>query len=570
MYDINNTLFKYPIEYLKNKKKLNKSISEDLELLETKHEDNNAILDIIYNPKTVYGKKFLYKTSHYYTNNKEYLLNTQKILIELSKNKPDVIDLQETTEKMDEMWNLIKNDERFLENFYYIEYEYFNFLNNSSSFLQLLSTYNLLSPLLTLIMPILMLIVPFFMLKIGKIPITFNMYISVLKTILIQNPIFKLFTMDSSVSINARLYGLFSCLFYCFSLYNSANTCYRFYKNYNKIHDHINILKNYMNLSIENMDKYTSITKKYNTYSNFNETVEKNKQILKQKLNELNKISKLYYNPKNMTQIGYVMKIYYQIYNDKHLDDVIMYSFGFNGYYDQLIGLSEKYKNKQINLCKFSNKNIMKKMYYPALMDKNPIKNDINFKKNIIITGPNASGKTTILKTALINLILSQTNGIGFYDSASITLYDYLHCYLNIPDTSGRDSLFQAEARRCKEIITEIKNTPNAKHFCIFDELYSGTNPYEAIASASSFINYLSKYNVKFLLTTHYINLCKLKNKKIINYYMKTKPLDYYNFEYSYLLEKGISKIKGGLKVLFDLDYPQEILENAQLTLKSL
>ena len=51
---------------------------------------------------------------------------------------------------------------------------------------------------------------------------------------------------------------------------------------------------------------------------------------------------------------------------------------------------------------------------------------------------------------------------------------------------------------------------------------------------------------------------------------MKTKPLDYYNFEYSYLLEKGISKIKEGLKVLFDLDYPQEILENAQLTLKSL
>ena len=58
MYDINKTLFKYPIEYLKNKKKLNKSISEDLELLETKHEDNNAILDIIYDPKTVYGKNF--------------------------------------------------------------------------------------------------------------------------------------------------------------------------------------------------------------------------------------------------------------------------------------------------------------------------------------------------------------------------------------------------------------------------------------------------------------------------------------------------------------------------------
>ena len=74
----------------------------------------------------------------------------------------------------------------------------------------------MLSPILTLIMPILMLIVPFFMLKIGKIPITFAMYTEVLKKVLMQNPVFKLFTLDSSVSINMRLYALFSCLFYCF------------------------------------------------------------------------------------------------------------------------------------------------------------------------------------------------------------------------------------------------------------------------------------------------------------------------------------------------------------------
>ena len=35
-------------------------------------------------------------------------------------------------------------------------------------------------------------------------------------------------------------------------------------------------------------------------------------------------------------------------------------------------------------------------------------------------------------------------------------MYDKIHCYLNIPDTSNRDSLFQAEARRCKEIIDAL------------------------------------------------------------------------------------------------------------------
>jgi DNA mismatch repair ATPase MutS len=67
--------------------------------------------------------------------------------------------------------------------------------------------------------------------------------------------------------------------------------------------------------------------------------------------------------------------------------------------------------------------------------------------------------------------------------------------------------------------------------------------------------------NVACLLTTHYIKLCKKlgKNKKIKNYNMKTiKKND--NFEYTYKLDEGISKIKGGIKVLKDMNYPKEIL----------
>jgi DNA mismatch repair protein MutS len=185
----------------------------------------------------------------------------------------------------------------------------------------------------------------------------------------------------------------------------------------------------------------------------------------------------------------------------------------------------------------------------------------------MIITGPNASGKTTTLKTALINILLSQQIGYGCFDSLILYPYDNIHCYLNIPDTSGRDSLFQAEARRCKEIIDCIDDHNEQTHFCIFDELYSGTNPEEAVSSAFAFMDYIVKYkNVTCLLTTHYIKLCKklLKNKMIKNYHMKTlKKND--QFEYTYQLNEGISKIKGGLKVLYDMKYPKEILDLANL-----
>ena len=192
--------------------------------------------------------------------------------------------------------------------------------------------------------------------------------------------------------------------------------------------------------------------------------------------------------------------------------------------------------------------------------------------KNRIITGPNASGKTTLLKTSLFNIILSQQLGCGFYKSATINPYHKLHCYLNIPDTSGRDSLFQAEARRCKDILDEILENNNQRHFCIFDEIYSGTNPYEAISGAYAFLSYLTSCanHVDFMLTTHYVSLCEKldANPAIINNHMKINNTNNV-FEYLYKLEDGISTVKGGVKVFNDLDYPETIIADMKRTINN-
>jgi len=160
-----------------------------------------------------------------------------------------------------------------------------------------------------------------------------------------------------------------------------------------------------------------------------------------------------------------------------------------------------------------------------------------------------------------MNLLLSQQIGYGYYKKATITPFDSIHCYLNIPDTSSRDSLFQAEARRCYNILKEIEKAPDEKHFCIFDELFSGTNPYEAIGSAYSYLRFIDKYKgVKFMLTTHFIRLCNLFDsvKAVRNMNMKTTMIKG-NPSYHYQLEEGISTIKGGVSVLKELHYPEEI-----------
>ena len=335
-------------------------------------------------------------------------------------------------------------------------------------------------------------------------------------------------------------------------------------------------LKKHLNVVVANMDNLLLYSESLSTYQQFNYVVREKRQVLTTLLYEINKIDKLTCSLGKMSQIGHILKTFYELHNEDKYNDAILYSFGFNGYISILKGIQCGISERKLGFANFSRKdkkekNRIRGNYYAALSDSSPppVKNNISLQKNIIITGPNASGKTTILKSVLINIILTQQFGCGFYEKASLSQYDHIHCYLNIPDTSGRDSLFQAESRRCKEILDNIKENPKKeKHICIFDELFSGTNPEEAVGSATAFMDYLMKYkNVDCLLTTHFIQVCKNleENPQVVNCCMDTckdkeEPDKHVN---TYILKPGISLVKGGVQVLRDLNYPKEIIDGA-------
>ena len=256
------------------------------------------------------------------------------------------------------------------------------------------------------------------------------------------------------------------------------------------------------------------------------------------------------------------MNLNYEIFMDKEFDKSFMFSVYLNQYIHDIQSMKLLVKNK-IHKCKFRKNTKIEGMYYLPHMNENPVLNDIDLSQNIMITGPNASGKTTILKALLINLLMSQQFGYGCYKKAQVKVYDIFHSYLNIPDTSGRDSLFQAEARRCKDILVSIVENPNNSHCCIFDEIYSGTNPTDAVSCATMYLEEMNKYKstVDYVLTTHYIELCELFDKKICNLKMNVNVLDD-TIEYLYKIEDGISYVHGGKQVLKDLKYPLILNEN--------
>jgi hypothetical protein len=555
--------FKLPIEYIEKKNRIPESLKIDLELLEQNSPGNKPMYELLLNPQTEIGKNHLKKWSEFYTTDVEFLKNTQEIFKKISKLKLNKELINETFTS----YNDIKNDNNFIGKYHYIGWDKIKWLNYSLIFMQILSVYNLSSPVVNLMSPFALFLVPYFLLKGMKIPITWKMYRVILIKQLKNHAIGQLFTSFHKVKPNQKIYILFCAGMYVYNFYQNILSCYNFYKNTYFITQKFELLRQYLNYTIDNMKQYEKIIENYDKYGEFYKDIKDNREKLEDFLNVIKNIPKKCLTVKNVFKIGKIMKNFYKIYDSEELDGILNFSFGFNGYLDNLKGL-EKNKHK-LNFTKFvkdqkKTKLRMKSVFHPSI--KNPIKNSINLNKNRIITGPNAAGKTTILKATILNTIFSQQIGMGYYKKCELSPFHYIHCYINIPDTSGRDSLFQAEARRCKDILEIIRDNPEKKHFCVFDELYSGTNPYEAISSAYGYLKYIIKNeNVKFLLTTHFINLCKLleKEKFIENNCMHTDIKEDVP-TYHYKIMKGISNVKGGITVLKELDYPSEIITSSR------
>jgi hypothetical protein len=570
----NDDIFQLPISYLEKKSVLEEHTINDLELLPV--DPSNSLYKYIFTPTTVFGEKNIPLWSKYYTSNTDFLKESQTLI----KNKTKMCELTATTQdQVNAVWKEIKSETGFSEKYNYVEWSHLNVLNHSAPFLQCLSMYNMASPLFSLMMPIFFLILPLLIIKVRGLPITIEKYIELLKVVFKKHQLGQLFNL-SNASFEKIIYVLASGVFYVIQIYQNIMSCRRFYYNMTKIHEQIFIMRDYLDRTIKNMDILKTQCVGLKTYEPFLETMEDHRVICDYVVKDLNKVTPYKITIKKFSQVGHTMKCFYQLYKNARFHETLQYTFGFNGYIDNLNGVRGNISAKNMNRCQFKSKTATKfnNAYFPSLVNDKPVKNTYKIDKHLIITGPNAAGKTTLLKTTIFNIIISQQLGYGFYKKANIIPYDLIHCYINIPDTSARDSLFQAEAKRCKDILTKIEaNTTfsenkTLRHFCVFDELYSGTNPYEAISSAYAFLKYLNQYdNVNFVLTTHFLDLCRRldKEKDLHNYHMKIDTVND-DFKYTYKLAKGISYIKGGVKVLKDLDYPSEIINTTNMILQEL
>lgn len=231
----------------------------------------------------------------------------------------------------------------------------------------------------------------------------------------------------------------------------------------------------------------------------------------------------------------------------------------------------------------------IKGFYHPCMTNipfDSIVKNDKYFgsdkeERNMILTGPNAGGKSTIIKSIMISILLAQTLGIANADSMRLTPFKFINTQINIPDSKGKQSLFEAEMYRSKtnfDILAGIK--PHETAIIAMDEIFSSTNPVEGIAGAYAIAKRLGEMkNVINIISTHYIYLANLrkldedrsesdekkKKNKIFGNYKMNVDIDANNnvVQYPYKLSKGISRQYVALELLKKSGFDKDIIDEA-------
>jgi len=597
--DSRKTIFRLPISYLEeNIYPLNHTVSHDLELLgrpidlessgdmpcesdraaEKSVSASRGMYEYLLNPQHQFALETIPLWNSQFTTDISFLKQSQDIVTGLKTYKDEMekkhFKYTISCDNLLEIWGSTRDDDFFLEKYSYLEWSYLKELNENPLFLQSISLANIAAPVISFLLPILFIILPFIILKIQGIPIDIETYISVLKDIAKHHFIGKAISSMNSLDFQNVAYLLFMGAFYMYSIYQNITTCFRFYRNMEQINRHLHELQYYLDYSLHSMRSFSTMIEGYDKYSDFNSDIKRHFNTLLDLHKAIGQIKPFTPSIWKIMELGDLLKAYYILYSRDDYAEALQYSFGFEGYVNNLLGLYENMSLGRIATCEydFSGNTNFQNLYYAPHLANNYITNNCDLSHNIVLTGPNASGKTTFLKSTLMNVVFSQQVGMGFYSGGIINPYTHIHSYLNIPDTSARDSLFQAESRRCKDIIDSIEesstNINKSRHLCTFDELYSGTNPAEATKSAYAFLNYLDKRdNVDFILTTHYIGICEkielTENSRIALYKMDASVNDEnINITYNYKFIEGISRIQGAMHVLRDMEYPDEILDD--------
>ena len=518
--------------------------------------------------KTRFGRAVAPRVLRSYTADTAFLKDMQK----LSRHEKSQKDVDAATcDAMCDAWEGVTSETSFLVAHHYPDWEFMQPLNRSAGFLQVLAVLDMSSPVLALLLPVFIAVIPFLIIRLRGHPCTVSQYVAVLKTVMERHNMGSLMQLrTSSLKECASVVGTLA--FYVAQVYQNVTACRSFWSSMKKSHEVLCKVRAYLAIAVPRMNATAKFALGTRTLEGYGEAVRLKAATLQTFLDDLSHVEPWSANLQCFGCVGRTRKAWFILHQCKVAREALDYSFGFMGLCDCLQAVERAVKAGDMGRCKFvKSRPRLRGAYFPQSCAGKPIRNDMDG-DTVVVTGPNASGKTTLLKAWLLSARLSQHVGAGFYKSARVAPYAQIHSYVNVPDSMSRDSLFQAEARRCKRVLTSIDDVPG-RHLCVFDELFSGTNPEEAVATGVAFMEGLTlSGRATCVLTTHFVNLCDHLDSVpgVANMHMSVKRGDGgHGHGPTYLLCPGVSTVKGGVAVIRDMEFPKDMVARAEAVIGS-
>lgn len=199
-------------------------------------------------------------------------------------------------------------------------------------------------------------------------------------------------------------------------------------------------------------------------------------------------------------------------------------------------------------------------LYHPLISD--PVKNTIHAKRSVLLTGSNASGKSTFIKTVAINAILAQTIHTVLADRYKA---DYFRIYSSMAlrdDIMNKESYYIVEIKSLKRIVDEA-GREDVPVLCFIDEVLRGTNTVERIASSSQILAMLARSNTMCFAATHDIELTSMLENLYDNYHFEERVIED-DVIFDYQLRQGKAMTRNAIKLLGMIGYQENIIAKAE------
>ncbi|AYV82218.1 MAG: hypothetical protein Homavirus17_6 [Homavirus sp.] len=516
----------------------------------------NKVVPAIDNTITIYGStKFreLFQTMYY---TPEYLIRRQTLLQQIltnTKNKKNIIKHLEKIKTLESNINWLFSDNKE-------EYQDMCITNTHTNIQEVISAKNYLkiySPVFIIIVYLLI----YMIFRYNNVNITvgeyftsvyngYKMFISYILTLIVSG--------ENLISLLTNILATTYVFYQFYQMYNIIDSSVTHYKkcdNFSKKFHHIGLLVN----SVKQI------------YKNDVFLLNEKKLIVKQ-LNEINQL----YSLEKMKSIGSIVLLKQNcLEHEKLFNSILQYV----GIIDSFISISKLisygYSFPQFDFAKYSSGPYINinNLFLPYVTDQVfnncEMGSTIEEPNNVILTGPNTSGKSTYIRNTMLVILLSQTLGVAPCSNIQFTPFQYIFTYLDIPNIArNKESLFEAELMRCIEYCNVVENLEEDQYvFTVMDELFTGTNPKEGVSASYGVCEYLSQFNNNLMIvTTHFSELTELANKyptKFKNMSFSVAKLQNGSFYRSYKIENGANNQHIAIELLAQKGYNGVIVQKA-------